>query len=143
VRRCLCSPTPDPGGPIELGSIVSAARSRFLRFRIVDRARGGRRLARRQGRSYGNGKKQLVGQCKGRLFKSFRRTGKVAATGDYREGKRAGCWETYYDNGDHESKGAYNAGEKVGSWLSWDRQQKKNREKFGGETAQGACLLML
>ena len=65
------------------------------------------------------------------------------AEGELVDGKKAGCWETYYESGEHASKGAYVSGTQVKTWLFWDRQQNKRNEKYGGETTQGACAILL
>jgi hypothetical protein len=36
--------------------------------------------------------------------------------------KRHGAWTTFYPNGEVESRGRYEMGEKVGSWEHWDQQ---------------------
>ena len=42
--------------------------------------------------------------------------------GSYKDGKRDGPWERYYENGQLEKKGSYKDGELDGSWeLYYDK----------------------
>ena len=43
----------------------------------------------------------------------------MTSKGDYKNGKKEGSWETYWENGQLFSKGGYKNGKKEGYWESY------------------------
>jgi antitoxin component YwqK of YwqJK toxin-antitoxin module len=74
-------------------------------------------------------------------YRSWYSDGLLRAEGQYRDGEEHGCWVTNHNNGQRASKGAYEAGAKVGKWFYWDQAGERRREDNGGEASDG-CLIM-
>ena len=45
-------------------------------------------------------------------------------TGEMVDGKKHGCWVTYYANGFKRSEGSYIAGKKDGFWIQYHKKEK-------------------
>jgi antitoxin component YwqK of YwqJK toxin-antitoxin module len=67
--------------------------------------------------------------------------GKKRAEGEYVGGKRNGCWETWHDNSEKESKGTCADDQAVLTWLHWTPTGDKSKPTLGGEATHGSCLI--
>jgi antitoxin component YwqK of YwqJK toxin-antitoxin module len=76
-------------------------------------------------------------------FKAYWPNGETREKGEFVQGRRNGCWYTYYENGKDQTKGTYADDDRVLSWFSWSEDGTRKRDKFGGKSIHGECLLML
>ena len=74
-------------------------------------------------------------------YSAWTRDGVRIAVGQCVDDKPVGCWETYYENGEPSSKGAYQDGTKTGKWFYWDAQGNRRKEVTGPDAEDG-CMWM-
>jgi len=55
----------------------------------------------------------------------------VRSQGDYVGGKKNGCWETWHENGENESKGTWSDDVQVLTWLNWSNTGNKSKQTLG------------
>ena len=58
-------------------------------------------------------------------YTEYWETGKKKAEGQYEDGKRVERWEWYYESGEHQESGFYDAGVKWNGWTTWHPNGKK------------------
>lgn len=67
-------------------------------------------------------------------YETYFENGQLMEQGTYGQyanaGKREGLWLSYYENGGRKEQGNYTNDQKTGTWIYWDENGKKRKEKF-------------